>query len=82
MANTLEAFLGEVAGIDLLVMSRHHGLRLVFFQRCAIPGLFFFIYIFSIVPLVDKILLMTGFEPRISVSEGTALPTEPQPLKI
>ena len=30
--------------------------------------------------MFDKSLPMTGFEPRISVLEATALPTEPQPL--
>ena len=29
--------------------------------------IFFLIFVFSIVQLVDTILLMTGFEPRISV---------------
>ena len=31
-----------------------------------IPGLFFFIFVFSIVQLADKILPMSGLEPRIS----------------
>ena len=35
------------------------------FLRWAIPGLFF-IFIFSIVQLVDKILPMPGFVPRIN----------------
>ena len=30
------------------------------------PGLFFFIFVFSTVQLVHKILPMSGFEPRIS----------------
>ena len=29
-------------------------------------SLFFFIFVISIVQLVDKILLMSGFEPQIS----------------
>ena len=39
---------------------------LLFLKRWAIPGLLFFILVFSIVQLADKILQMTGFEPRIS----------------
>ena len=41
-----------------------------FLKRWAIPGLFFFNFVFSIIQLVDKlvdkILSMTGYEPRIS----------------
>ena len=36
------------------------------FFKWAIPGLFFFIFVFSIVQWVDKILPMSGFEPRNS----------------
>ena len=36
------------------------------FKRWAIPGLFFFSFVFSIVQLVDKIMQMSGFELRIS----------------
>ena len=46
-------------------------LRIVFsillFYRWPIPGLFFFIFVFSIVQLEDKIMPMTGFELQISV---------------
>ena len=57
----------------------------VVFLRGAIPGLFFFIFVFSIVQLVDKILLIKFCRCLDSnrgslVSEVTALPTEPQPL--
>ena len=34
--------------------------------RWAIPSLLFFIFVFSILQLVDKILPISGFEPRIS----------------
>ena len=47
------------------------------FFTWAIPGLFFFIFVFSIQLSVNvqyKFLPMTGFEPQ------TSLPTEPQPL--
>ena len=37
----------------------------IIFFKWAIPGLFFFIFIFYIVQLVDKILPMSGFEPPI-----------------
>ena len=40
--------------------------RRMFLPQWAIPSLFFFIFVISIVQLVDKILLMTGFELRIS----------------
>ena len=38
----------------------------ILIKRWAIPGLFFFIFVFFIVKLVDKIMPMPGFEPRIS----------------
>ena len=38
----------------------------VFIKRWAIPGLYFLIFVLSIVRLVDKILPMSGFEPQIS----------------
>ena len=44
------------------------------FWRWAIPGLFFFILVFSTVQLTDKISPMSGIE---LVLEATALPTEP-----
>ena len=37
-----------------------------FLNRWAIHGLFFFILVVSFVQLVDKILLMSEIEPRIS----------------
>ena len=44
------------------------------FFKCAIPGLFLFIYVFyTVISIISckytcyKILPMTGFEPRISV---------------
>ena len=37
-----------------------------FFKRLVILGFFFFIFVFSIVQLVDWIFLMSGFELRIS----------------
>ena len=37
-----------------------------FLKRWAIPGLLFFIFIFSIAQLGDKVLLMSWFEPRIT----------------
>ena len=49
----------------------------------AIPGLFFFIFVFSIKLSVNdqyKNLPMTGFEPQASGIGATAPPTEPQPL--
>ena len=49
------------------------------FLRWAIPDLFFFIFIFSIVQFADKILPKSGFKPGILVLEVTALPTETQP---
>ena len=36
-----------------------------FLKRWAIPGLFFFKFVFSIVKLVDIILPMSGFKPWI-----------------
>ena len=52
---------------------------LVFF-KWTIPGLFFLIFVFSMVQLVDKISPMSGFELKISGILAAALPTEPQPL--
>ena len=40
----------------------------------------FFIFIFSVAQLVDKIFPMSGFKPLISGVRSNALPTEPQPL--
>ena len=37
----------------------------VFIKRWAIPGLYFLIFVLSIVRLVDKILPMSGFKPQI-----------------
>ena len=48
------------------------------FYKWAINGLFFFIYIFSKVQLVEKIFPMSG--SLVSLATATALPTEPQPL--
>ena len=53
--------------------------RFQVFFKWANPGLFFFIFVFSTVNskyIQYKILPMTGFEPRISGLEATALPTE------
>ena len=45
----------------------------VYILFMALPGLFFFIFVFSIAQLVDKILLMSGFELQISgVSSNTS----------
>ena len=62
-------------------------------NHCPTPNLFLeetisflngpFHFVFSIqlkVYVQFKFLLMTGFEPRTSGLEGTALPTKPQPL--
>ena len=46
-------------------------------KNWAIPGLLYFIFVFSIQFIVDKNLPMTGFELAISNVEGD---TEPQPL--
>ena len=50
-------------------------LTLMVFYRWASPGLFYFILVFSIIQLVDKIPPMTGFEPRIfaQTSHGVRL---------
>ena len=37
-----------------------------FFKEMGHSGLFFFIFVFSIVQLLNKILPMSGFKPRIS----------------
>ena len=54
-----------------------------FFKKWTIPGLFFFIFVFSIQLTVEfniNVLPMIGFKPRTSGIERTALPTKPQPL--
>ena len=56
------------------------------FFKWAIPGLLslfsFFQYTVDSKQMfyINKFLPMTGFEPRTSGMEATALPTEPQPL--
>ena len=55
-----------------------------FLLKCSIPGLSFYLYfrLFKTVNRESSIwnFKMTGFEPRTSRREVTALPTEPQPL--
>ena len=51
-----------------------------FLKISAIPDLFFFIFVFSVIQLVDKILPMSGLNLRSLVLEATALPTEPPTL--
>ena len=46
----------------------------------AIPGLFFFIFVFSKQLIVNKICRWLDLNHRSLVSEVNALPTEPQPL--
>ena len=52
-----------------LAVIGHGMLWMSIFLKCAIPGLFFLIFVFSIQLTVNvqyKILQMTGFEPRAS----------------
>ena len=46
----------------------------------AIPGLFFFIFVFSIQLLLNKICWWLDLNRGSLVSEATPLPTESQPL--
>ena len=55
-----------------------------YLKKCAIPGLFFFIFVFSTQWTVNKCLVKVcqclDLNCGSLVSEATALPTEPQPL--
>ena len=56
------------------------------FFRWAIPGLFFFIFMYSLIELEGKILSMSGFEPQMSgvgsnrTTNGAAKEKRGQPL--
>ena len=52
------------------------------FFKWAFPGLFFFIFVFSIQLIVNKKCRWLDSNCGSLVSEATALPTEPQPLPL
>ena len=60
----------EPVAIDFLWVCLARGSTVMFFKSSAIPSLFVFIFVFSIIQLVDnlvdKILPMLGLKPRIS----------------
>ena len=75
---TSASFASRASGSTRNVSSRNLRPNLfILFFKCAIPGIFFFIFVFSILLTVNvqcKIFPMTGFESR------TTQPTESQPL--